>query len=89
MEAPNWKLICGSRKHKKFLQSKNTNILIQTACQLYSNLTARWRYETGTRVLDGSLVDIGEFPWMVKHFHKLNESLKMKKKDILINCFTS
>lgn len=38
---------------------------IQTACKLYSNITSRWSYGTGTRVFDGTLAVAGEFPWMV------------------------
>lgn len=44
----------------------NNYTSIQTACQLYTNITARWRYGTGIRVFDGTLAEAGEFPWMVQ-----------------------
>lgn len=40
-------------------------IVIYKACRLYTNLTNRWYNGIGTRILDGTLVEVGEFPWMV------------------------
>lgn len=43
---------------------------MHTACRLYSNLTARWSYGTGPRILDGDTADVLDFPWMVQITNK-------------------
>lgn len=39
--------------------------MIHKACRLYSNQTARWNYGTGNRLLDASMDEVVNFPWMV------------------------
>lgn len=65
---PNWmndnEYFCSVNQHNGKMLTKFF-ISIQTACRLYTNLTARWKYGTGIRVYDGALAEAGEFPWMV------------------------
>lgn len=53
-------------------------LLIRKACRLYSNFTSQWNGNgISAKLLDGSLVEAVDFPWMVNEKKIVNLSLKI------------
>ena len=54
------------------------------ACTSYSNQTARWSHGIGSRISNGSLAEVVDFPWMVwktktKWLNTFNQFTKCRK----------